>query len=144
MATVSVITLLSLTVRTTGVAGTFDEAGKVLSWGDVTLQPGEKTSRSFVVQMLDTIPTTARGSSEPSSYDCIMTNAFGNTVNIPVACEAPKIVETATQELPKTGPGENLLFAGVVGSIVTFFWARSRQLGREVKLIRKDFNMGTI
>lgn len=124
--------------------GTFDEAGKVLSWGDVTLQPGEKTSRSFVVQMLDTIPTTARGSSEPSSYDCIMTNAFGNTVNIPVACEAPKIVEQTTQELPKTGPGENLLFAGVVGSIVTFFWARSRQLGREVKLIRKDFNMGTI
>lgn len=124
--------------------GTFNETGKVLSWGDITLQPGEKTSRSFVVQLLDTIPTTARGSSEPSSYDCIMTNAFGNTVNTPVACETPKLVEGVTQELPKTGPGENLLFAGVVGSVVTFFWARSRQLGREVKLIRKDFNMGTI
>ena len=124
--------------------GSFNESGKVLSWGDITLQPGEKTSRSFVVQVLDTIPTTARGSSEPSSYDCIMTNAFGNTVDIPVACEAPKIIEETTQELPKTGPGENLLFAGIVGSVVTFFWARSRQLGREVKLIRKDFNMGTI
>ena len=73
-----------------------------------------------------------------------MTNAFGNTVNIPVACETPKLVEGVTQELPKTGPGENLLFAGMVGTVVTFFWARSRQLGREVKLIRKDFNMGTI
>ena len=124
--------------------GNFDETSKVLSWGDITLQPGEKTSRSFVVQVLDTIPTTARGSSEPSSYDCIMTNAFGNTVNIPVACETPKLVEGVTQELPKTGPGENLLFAGMVGTVVTFFWARSRQLGREVKLIRKDFNMGTI
>lgn len=124
--------------------GTYDEAGKVLSWGDVTLKPGEKTSRSFVVQLLDTIPTTARGTSEPSSYDCIMTNAFGNTVDVAVACPMPKGVEGATAELPKTGPGMNLLFAGAVASVVTFFWARSRQLGREVKLIRKDFNMGTI
>lgn len=124
--------------------GSFDEASQVLSWTDVTLKPGEKTSRSFVVQLLDTIPSTARGASEPSSYDCIMTNAFGNTVDVPVACETPKLVETTVQELPKTGPGENLLFAGVVGTVVTFFWARSRQLGREVKLIRKDFNMGTI
>ena len=124
--------------------GAFDETSKVLSWSEVTLQPGEKASRSFVVQMLGTIPTTARGTSEPSSYDCIMTNAFGNTVDINVACEIPKIVETTVQELPKTGPGENLLFAGAVGAIVTFFWARSRQLSYEVKLVRKDFNMGTI
>lgn len=124
--------------------GTYDETTRVLSWNDVTLQPGEKTSRSFVVQLLDAIPATARGASEPSSYDCIMTNAFGNTVDVPVACETPKLVEGAVQELPKTGPGANLLFAGIIGSIVTFFWARSRQLGKEVKLIRKDFNMGTI
>jgi uncharacterized repeat protein (TIGR01451 family) len=124
--------------------GEYDAETHVLSWKDVSLQPGEKTSRSFVVQLLDTIPVTARGESEPSSYDCIMTNAFGNTVDIPVACSTPKLVETTVEELPKTGPGANLLFAGVVGSVVTFFWARSRQLGREVKLIRKDFNMGTI
>jgi uncharacterized repeat protein (TIGR01451 family) len=124
--------------------GAYDETAKVLAWGDVTIKPGEKTSRSFVVQMLDAIPTTARGASEPSSYDCIMTNAFGNTVNIPVDCGSPKLVEGTVSELPKTGPGANLLFAGVIGSVVTFFWARARQLGREVKLIRKDFNMGTI
>lgn len=124
--------------------GIYDASSHVLSWSDVTLQPGEKTSRSFVVQLLDTIPATARGASEPSSYDCIMTNAFGNTVDVPVACETPKLVEGAVAELPKTGPGANLLFAGIVGSIVTFFWARSRQLKKEVRLIRKDFNMGTI
>ena len=86
----------------------------------------------------------ARGQSEPSSYDCVMLNSFGNTVRITVACAGPKIVETTVSELPKTGPGENMLFAAVVGSVVTFFWARSRQLGKEVRLIRKDFNMGTI
>ncbi len=124
--------------------GTYDEKTKVLSWGDIKLNPGEKTSRSFVVQVLASIPTTARGASEPSSYDCIMTNAFGNTVTVPVACEAPKIIEGTVAELPKTGPGENMLFAGFVGTMVTFFWARSRQLAHEVRLVRKDFNMGTI
>ena len=124
--------------------GTYDAASKVLSWGSVTLKPGEKTSYSFVVTLKSTIPTMARGISEPSSYDCVMLNAFGNTVRIAVACEGPKVVESAIAELPKTGPGENMLFAGVVGSVVTFFWARSRQLGKEVRLIRKDFNMGTI
>ena len=124
--------------------GTYDDTTKVLSWTSVTLQPGEKTSRSFVVQVLGTIPDTAKGQSDPSSYDCVMTNAFGNTVDIAVDCQAPKVVEATVNDLPKTGPGANLLFAGIVGSVVTFFWARSRQLGREVRLIRKDFNMGTI
>ncbi len=124
--------------------GTFDANSHVLSWGDVALKPGEKASYSFVVTLKSTIPTMARGQSDPSSYDCIMLNAFGNTVKIDVACTAPKIVEQTIEELPSTGPGENMLFAGVVGSIVTFFYTRSRQLGKEVRLIRKDFNMGTI
>lgn len=136
--------VLEYATLTQNGGGTFNDASKVLSWSSVTLQPGEKTSRSFVVQMMAQIPTTARGASEPSSFDCIMTNAFGNTVNIPVNCEAAKIVETTVSELPKTGPTENILFAGIIGSVVTFFWARARQLGSEVKLIRKDFNMGTI
>ena len=124
--------------------GTYDTTQKVLSWGTVTLQPGEKTSRTFVVQVADTIPATPQGASEPSSYDCIMTNGFGNTVSIKVACEAPKVLEATVEQLPSTGPTENILFGGIVASIVTFFWARSRQLNKEVRLIRKDFNMGTI
>jgi uncharacterized repeat protein (TIGR01451 family) len=124
--------------------GNFDANSHILSWGDVRLKPGEKASYSFVVTLKSTIPTMARGQSDPGSFDCIMLNSFGNSVKVDVACTAPKIVEQTVEELPSTGPGENMLFAGVVGSIVTFFYTRSRQLGKEVRLIRKDFNMGTI
>lgn len=124
--------------------GTFDEAQKVLSWGTVSLKPGEKVTRTFVVQLASAIPATPQGTSEPSSYDCVMTNGFGNTVSINVACEAPKVLEATIEQLPSTGPTENILFGGIVASIVTFFWARSRQINKEVRLIRKDFNMGTI
>jgi len=124
--------------------GTYNPDTHVLSWGSVTLQPGEKASRSFVVTVNDQIATTARGASEPGSYDCIMTNAFGNTVNVKVDCEAPKVIEQTIRELPSTGPTENIIFAGTIGAIVTYFWARSRQMGKEVRLIRREFSAGTI
>ena len=124
--------------------GAFDTTSKVLSWGTVTLKPGEKVIRTFVVQLASAIPATPQGTSEPSSFDCIMTNGFGNTVSINVACDAPKVLEATIEQLPSTGPTENILFGGILASVVTFFWARSRQINKEVRLIRKDFNMGTI
>jgi hypothetical protein len=125
--------------------GTFNETNQTLSWPEVSLAPNEEQSRTFVVQLRDQIPTTNTGTSDATSYDCKMTNTFGNTVEINVSCPEQKvIVEQTVAELPKTGPTENMLFAGSVGSVVTYFWARSRQLKKEVKLIRKDFNMGVL
>lgn len=124
--------------------GTYDTVNKTLSWASVTLKPGETQTRTFIIAMPSTIPTTARGSSEPGSYDCIMNNTFGNNIQINVKCEAPKIVEQTVKQLPSTGPGENMLFAGTLLAVVTFFWARSRQLGTELRLVRKDFSASTI
>jgi hypothetical protein len=73
-----------------------------------------------------------------------MTNAFGTTIDIKVNCPQVKMIEQTVKELPSTGAGPNFIFAGVLAAVVTYFWARSRQLNKEVRLIRKDFNMGTI
>jgi hypothetical protein len=125
--------------------GTFDSATKVLSWPDVNLAPGETQSRSFGVQVLSTIPATPTGQSDPTSYNCLMENAFDTSgITIPVVCAPPKVIETVTTALPHTGPTENLLFAGVVLAVVTFFFFRSKQMGQEVRLIRRDLNAGTI
>lgn len=124
--------------------GTYSPETKTLSWDGIVLQPGEKAARSFVIRVNDTIATTPQGTSEPGSYDCIMTSAFGNTINIRVNCEIPKVLEQTVSELPKTGPGANTVFAGILATLVTYFWARSRQMGREVQLIRKEFNSGTL
>lgn len=124
--------------------GKYDEESKVLSWGKVELDPGETQSRSFVVQLLDEIPATPQGQSEPGSYDCVITNSFGNTVTTEVNCQTVKVVEQTVKELPKTGPGANIFFGGSLAAVVTYFWSRSRQLGREIRLIRKDVNAGVI
>lgn len=118
---------------------------KVLTWPAVTLAKGQKQSRTIAVQMMDSIPSTNTGTGVPTSYDCKMANTFGNTINVNVDCPPQKvIVEQVVSELPQTGARENMIFAVVLMSVVTYFYARSRQLGREVRLIRRNLNTGTI
>lgn len=125
-------------------AGSFDTTTKILAWPDVQLVPGAKAIRTFAVRVLDTIPATGQGTSDPSSYNCIITNVFGNDVTISINCPAPKVVAQVVSELPKTGASENMIFAGIVLSIATYFYARTRQVKKEVRLIRRSLNTGTI
>jgi hypothetical protein len=124
--------------------GTFDQTTKILTWPDISLAPTESQLRTFAVKVLDTIPATAQGASEPTSYDCIMANVFGDTVSIKIPCAPPKIIEKITNQLPHTGATENILFAGVVLAIATFFYARTRLVKKEIHLIRRHLNSGTI
>jgi hypothetical protein len=125
--------------------GVFNEQTQILSWPNVILKPGEEQVRTFAVQMKATIPTVPQGTSNEDSYNCVMENAFLSAgVKIPVSCAPPKVVENIVTELPHTGPTANAVFAAVVLAITTFFYFRSRQLGKEVRLIRRDLNAGTI
>lgn len=123
---------------------TFNETTKELTWPSVTLAANTSQVRSFAVKVLDTIPTTPKGLSEPTSYDCVMANVFGNSVSIRVPCAPPKVVEQVVTQLPKTGPTENLIFAGIVLAVAVYFYARTRLVGTEVRLIRRNLNSGTI
>ncbi|HMI09383.1 MAG TPA: hypothetical protein VK497_03230 [Candidatus Saccharimonadales bacterium] len=123
---------------------TFNSATKTLSWPAIKLAAGQKQSRVFVIELASTIPASPQGMSDKTSYDCIMTNTFGNTVDINVDCPTEKQVEQVITALPTTGPTENMLFAGGVLAVVAFFYARSRQMKKEVRLIRRDLNAGTI
>lgn len=120
------------------------DKAKLLTWPEITLKPGETQERVYTIQLLDTIPAMPTGRSEATSYDCRMDNTFGNTVSVNVNCPAPKVVERVVSELPQTGASENMIFAGIVASVVTFFYFRSRQLNKEVRLIRKDAIAGTL
>lgn len=124
--------------------GAFDATTGVLSWPQITLAPNDKQTRTFVIKLPESIPETAQGSSNDTSFDCIMTNTFGNSIDIPVACPTPKIIEKVVTALPVTGPQENMLFSGIVLATVSYFYARSKLQGKEIRLIRRDFSSGTI
>lgn len=125
--------------------GVYNKDARTLSWPSVTLKPGEKQTRMFTIQVMSTIPAMGVGVSDKTSYDCRMMNTFGNAVQIAVDCPVEKkVVEQTVSELPHTGPRENMIFAGIVFAVVAYFYARSRQLKKEVRLIRRDLNAGTI
>ena len=124
--------------------GKFNNDSKTLTWENINLKPGQVESRRLVVQIADVIPTTPRAGNNLSSYNCILTNAYGNTINIRVDCPLGKTIENTVQQLPSTGPGENILFGTALLVTVTYFYARSRQMNKEVRLLRKEFNGGTI
>lgn len=125
--------------------GTYNEDSRNLTWPTVSLKPGETQVRTFTIQILPEIPATPQGVSDFSSYDCKIENAFyTSSTTMNVTCPTPKVIEEIVPELPKTGPTENMIFAGVVLAVVSFFYFRSRQLGTEVRLIRRDINGGTI
>lgn len=124
--------------------GTFDKKTNTLAWASTTIKPGEQKTVSYVVQIKSQIPATAQGSSDPASYDCRMTNIFGNSVDITVNCPTPKVVEQTVTQLPKTGPGANMIFAAIVAGVVTFFYYRSKQLNREIRIIRHEITAGTL
>jgi len=124
--------------------GTLDNQKKELSWGQVTIKPGEKQTRSYILKLHDQISKMPRGSSWPGSYDCVMSNTFGETTEVEVECPAPKVIEQVVPELPRTGPTENIIAGGIVATIVTFLYMRSRQLNKEVRLIRRETTAGSI
>lgn len=124
--------------------GELDEVTKSLTWPKITLAPNEQQTMFYVVQLANSISAMPQGQSNPMSYDCRMTNTFGETIHVQVNCPDIKVIEQVVDELPRTGPTDNFIFAGIVLSIVVYFYCRSRQLNQEVRLIRREFTSGTI
>ncbi len=118
---------------------------QTLTWKNVTLAPGQKITKTIPVTVKATIPNTPRSASNPESFDCQMGNVFGGTsVVVKVQCPDQKIVESTVEQLPETGTGANVFFGVALLMVVTYFYMRSRQMNKELWLIRKEFNTGTI
>lgn len=116
----------------------------VATWPSVTVKVGETVEKVIVVKVKEVIPAMATNMSNPQSYNCKVTNTFGNTLNVGVECPPEKVVEQTITQLPHTGASENMLFSAVVIAAAVYFYARSRQTSTEIRLIRRNLNAGTI
>lgn len=124
--------------------GVYDPHTSSLAWPNTEVAAGETITQTFSVRIKTHIPATAQGTSNPTSFDCTMSNTHGNTLRIDIECPASKYVESTAQLLPRT-PNTTSFLAGVGLFFATlYFYARARQLREEVRLIRKDINTGVI
>lgn len=123
---------------------TFDTENGTLSWPKVQLRPGQSQERTFAVQLFAQLPVTPNGQSNPASYDCIMAITFGSRQQTEVACPAAKGIESIINQLPVGGTALNVTFAATLLMTATYFYARTRQLKKEIRIIRHDINTGII
>lgn len=124
--------------------GILDSNTSTLSWPPVRLAPGETQERTFAVELLAQLPIAPVGSSNPSSQDCVMNSSFGGNLRVPVDCPAIKTAEGIIGQLPTTGIFLNVVFASFLLIVAIYFYARTRMMKKEIRIIRHNINTGTI
>ncbi len=112
---------------------------KIVRWKPVDIKAGETVQRNLLVTIKDPIPETPVSSSHPGSFDLIMTNVYGDTVNIKLPASTLKTAEQAVTTLPNTGPGESLAAIVVIATMASYFFARSRLVAKELDIVRTEF-----
>lgn len=123
--------------------GTYRESTKTVRWEGQTVKANSEMTKKFRVTIKNPVPSTNQPSAITTAYDCVISNKYGNELSIPINCPIVKnIVEPTATTLPQTGPGTSLLIGFAITSIVAYFFARSRLLGKELELIRSEYSSG--
>jgi uncharacterized repeat protein (TIGR01451 family) len=121
--------------------GIIDNKGMV-TWSAITIKPGETTTKQITVTVKNPVPQTPVGQSNPGHFDLVMTNVYGNTININLPGSPAKTVEAAAGTLPNTGPGTNLFIGGLIVVATGYFFSRSRLLAKESTIALKESTAG--
>lgn len=121
----------------------FDQDTQSVAWNKpVNIKPGESVIKKFRVRIKDPIPQTPSPHASPGSYDLVLTNVYGNTINIKLPGGVAKTTEQVVHTLPKTGPGESLVIGGGIVTTVGYFFARSRLMARELEFVKQEYASG--
>ncbi len=124
--------------------GVYQEDTQTIAWNKpVTIKPKEKVVKAFRVTIKNPLPQTPTPAGNPGSYDLILTNVYGNTVEIHLPPTITKTTEQVTQTLPNTGPGEALFIGTTLTVVVGYFFARSRLMAKEMELIKQEYATGS-
>jgi uncharacterized repeat protein (TIGR01451 family) len=110
--------------------GTIDNTGQV-TWPAETIAANSTSSHKLTIKVKTPVPQTPVSSSDPMHFDLVMTNVYGNTINVKLPGSAPKQVEAAAETLPNAGPGTTLLIAGLTVLMAGYFYSRSALLAKE-------------
>ncbi len=118
-----------------GTKGEYD----IVSWPATTIKAQANITNKITVKVKSVLPNTPASSSDPEHFNMIMTNVYGDTVNIKLPPSITKQTEIVATQLPNTGPGTSLVIGFTLTFIVAYFFARSRLLATELDIVRTDF-----
>lgn len=116
----------------------------IISWPATDIAPSASESHTVTVIVKNPVPQTPPSSSDPEYFDHIMTNVYGNTININLPYSTVAATALTTSSLPNTGPGTSILIAAAIIIFAGYFLARSRLLSKESRIAIEDNNGGVL
>lgn len=111
--------------------GTINTLTGEVTWAATDIKAGATLSNQITVKVKDPIPSTPVSTSDPSHFDLVMVNVYGNSITINVPAPPVKVIENTTTTLVNTGPGTSLMIAGSIVVLAGYFYSRARLLARE-------------
>lgn len=118
--------------------GTKDDK-EIVRWPAIDIKAGQTIEKQITIRIKNPVPQTPQSVSNPGSFDMTLTNVYGNTVQVKLPPTVIKTTEQVTTSLPNTGPGETLAVGVTLTVIVSYFFARSRLMVKELELVRSDY-----
>jgi hypothetical protein len=122
--------------------GKYDLSAKTVTWEKQTVKANSTMTKKFRVTVKNPVPSTNQPSNLSGSFNCVISNKYGDEVAIPINCPPPKTAEYIATTLPNTGPGTSVMIGSALMIIVAYFFYRSRLLGKEVELVRAEYATG--
>ncbi len=119
--------------------GGIKDSKNIVRWPAVDIEPAATITKFITVKVKDKIPQTPSPGSDPGSFDLVMTNVYGKTINIKVPGGVIKRTEQTISQLPNTGPGTTIGVGFGITMLVSYFFARSRLMTKELNTVRKEY-----
>lgn len=112
----------------------------VVRWPATDIRGDGTLTKQLTIKVKSPIPATPSPISDRNKFDLVMTNVYGNAVNIRLPETVIKTTEVVTtQTLPKTGPAETVMMSTVMIMVISYFFARSRLLAKEMDMVQTEF-----
>lgn len=113
--------------------GTIDKYN-VVTWPSETIKAGATATHQVTVKVKAAIPATPVDPNNPDHFNLVMSNTYGDTVNINVPAPPVRGVQATAETLPNTGPGTTMALLASVVIFGGYFYSRARLLARESEL----------
>lgn len=112
---------------------------EIVSWPKEDIPGNSSIENKITVKIKDILPDTPASATDPKHFDMVMTNVYGNAVEIKLPPSISKRTEIVVTTLPNTGPGTSLVIGFALTTFIAYFFARSRLLAKELDVVRVDY-----
>ncbi|NTW61120.1 hypothetical protein HGB24_00315 [Candidatus Saccharibacteria bacterium] len=120
--------------------GILNQNSQTLEWGESVIKPNSLETKTFSVQVKD---AAFSDSANVSPYKDIHAS-FGNDIDIEVSQTPMNYLEDILVSLPHLGSKFDLIFSTIILIASLFIYIRTRSQVKELDLIRRDADAGSI